>query len=206
VLNEAIWRFLFEPESWADPNALEALVWSDDQEILKRLGLKPTPRQWRQLINQSHRLSDIDLDLFAQRPAHRLLLLDLKSLRRLSLAACLLPFFGKVCRSMDGNFRRTSRLLFSEAELQRFDAQSSMAQTVRFSLPASQWREPERLIQSGMASLFEAIDASPVLHARAQLKFPPRYLDADNALSGLNAEHLELLCKVSLPDHPWLSL
>jgi hypothetical protein len=57
-----------------------------------------------------------------------------------------------------------------------------------------------------MASLFEAIDAPPVLLARAQLKFPPRYLEADKALLGLNAEHLELLCKVSLPDHPWLSL
>jgi hypothetical protein len=205
VLNDAIWRFLFEPEAWADPGALQSLVWSDDQEVLKRLGLTPDNRQWRQLIHETHRLSEIDLDLFQQKPAFRLLLLDLKSLRRLSLAACLLPFFGKICRSMDGNFRRTSRLLFSEAELQRFDNQAEQVSGMTFLLPSAVWREAERIIQSGMASVFDAIDAPAVLRARAQLRFPPRYLEADRALSGLNEEHLELLCTVSLPDLPWLS-
>ena len=189
-LNTRIAQYLFAPHRWAN-----------EQKVVATMQHKP------QFITQ---VSDGLIDLVAKsmKPdvlppffeefANRLVLLDKDEWEDLALCVALLPYSGKISRSMDGYFRSAVKNLISP------DVVSQVDQLQLEDKPslAGNWIDVSSLTQGAIASVMDACHWSEPVKDYTLLRFKEELPVAN--IKNLTISHIEVACKISLPNHSWL--
>jgi hypothetical protein len=147
---------------------------------------------------------ELPLNLLTGDLPGRLALLPRADWLRLGLCLALLPLRGQILRSMDGHFRRAVRQGLDEAVLAALD-QRAGGDAVRSLLGAGAWRTPAQVAAGGVvAALDQACDWPAPVRQRFELQFAAGELAQPPSVAGLDPHFLEIACKASWPDHPWL--
>jgi hypothetical protein len=201
---EPLDRFFFATEGWVQAAALDRLVGAGgtasagpatagDAAGLRRAVARALPPR---------RLSP---EMLTRDLRGRLALLPRADWLRLGLCLSALPFCGHILRSMDGHFRRAVRQALDEPALESLDRQDVAVGRVEFLLGPGAWRTPERVALGGMRAALEQACLWPdPVRERFLLQFGPDELALPPSVVGLNLHWLEIACKASLADHPWL--
>lgn len=203
ALGEPLERFVFAPHTWVRPRALarhlgasglaiEPAALGDGAGLRRVMGRVLPPRR-------------LDAALLTRNLRGRLALLPRADWLRLGLCISVLPFCGQIQRSMDGHFRRVVRQALDELTVQGLDAQAALGDRPVFLGGAGAWRTPDALAAGGLrAALEQACGWPDPVRTRFALQFEPEELEAPPSVGGLDMTWLEIACKASLPDHPWL--
>lgn len=202
ALREPLARFLFAPDTWVLPASLTALLGlADNPAPLARLDDAGV----RRVVARALPPRRLPLDLLTGDLQGRLALLDRAHWLRLGLCISVLPFCGRILKSMDGNFRRVVREALDERTLEALDRQADAVASIAFVLGPGAWRAPERVAAGGVRAALEQACLWPdPVRQRFLLQFGPDELSGPPSVGGLNQQCLEIACKASLPDHPWL--
>lgn len=196
-------RFLFGAPQWVHADALRArLDWPAEEPWGE-----PTlaPSQLQQLTERAAPVAGIDLLQLTRDWRARLALLDAQRWLELGFTLSVLPFCGHVQRSMDGNFRRALRDQFGVDAAALLDAQAGKGPPLQFKLGPGAWKRPELVAAGGVsAALLQVCDWGEAVRERFTLQFDPQILAAAPSVEGLDETWLEIACKLTLPDHPWL--
>ena len=121
----------------------------------------------------------------------------------------LLPFSGRIGRSMDGNFRRGIRTAFTEAQIEALDALSVDPALARgrpqFVAPSVIWKNMELVHAGGVCAILEQLCVWPAAIAQRTLwKFSSAQSLVKPIVTDIQPQHIEVLCKTLFPNHPWL--
>lgn len=203
LLRAPLERFVLAPHTWVRPRSLA-----------RHLGA-PDPAAWggapadaaglRRVLARALPPRRLDPGLLGRDLRGRLALLLRADWLRLGLCIAVLPFCGQIQRSMDGHFRRVVRQALDEAALQSLDQQGALAERPVFLAGAGAWRTPDLLAAGAVrAALEQACGWPDPVRERFALQFEPEELEAPPSVGGLDMTWLEIACKASLPDHPWL--
>lgn len=202
-LRQPLERFVFAPHTWVRPRSLA-----------RHLGA-PFPAAWgtanadaagvRRVMARALPPRRLDTSLLARDLRGRLALLPRTDWLRLGLCISVLPFCGQIQRSMDGHFRRVVREALGETALRDLDQYGAQAERPIFLAGAGAWRAPAALAAGGVRSALEQACGWPdPVRKRFALQFEPEELEAPPSVGGLDMTWLEIACKASWPDHPWL--
>lgn len=203
ALREPLERFFFAPHTWVRPRSLARHLGPDE----------PAPEQispghvasLQRVVARALPPRRLDAGMLGRDLRGRLALLPRADWLRLGLCISVLPACGQIQRSMDGHFRRVVRQALDEATLQSLDQQGVLAERPTFLAGAGAWRAPALLAAGGMRSAVEQACGWPdPVRERFALQFEPEELEAPPSVGGLDMTWLEIACKASLPDHPWL--
>lgn len=201
-------RFLFGASQWVSPAALRARV-----ESTHALSQNATPldlehlsaAQLQRLADRVAPIGDIELRRLTRDWHSRLALLDAQRWMDLGFTLSVLPFCGQVQRSMDGNFRRALRDQFGADAVALLDEQAGEGLAPKFLLGPGAWKHPQRVAAGGVrAAMTELCDWGGAVRQRFALQFDPHVLAAPPSVEGLDETSLEIACKLTLQDHPWL--
>jgi len=168
--------------------------------------------QVRQLATQkinADGIKEIDLKAFDHNIANKLALLTMDEWCLLGLGVALIPFIGRISRSMDGNFRRGIRTVLKEADIEALDALATddqfMSMKPNFLAPSMVWKNMDVVQAGGVNAILEQICSwPPAISDRTLWKFAATEKQVGPIVTGLQPQHIEVLCKTLLPNHPWL--
>ncbi len=201
-------RFLFGASQWVSPRALQEKI-----ELSQPAALNAVPLDLKSLSDeQIQRLADrvapigaIELRRLTRDWHARLALLDAQRWMDLGFTLSVLPFCGHVQRSMDGNFRRALRDQFGADAAALLDQQAGKGPALKFLLGPGAWKHPERVAAGGVrAAMTQLCHWGGAVRQRFALQFDPQVLAVPESVEGLNETSLEIACKLTLQDHPWL--
>lgn len=196
-------RFLFGTSQWVNAEALRTgLHWMSDAPLSSE---PPKPAQFQQLAERIAPVSGLHLEELTRDWHSRLALLDAKRWLDLGFTLSVLPFCGHVQRSMDGHFRRALREQFGADAAALLDEQAGKGPPLQFMLGPGAWKNPQLVAAGGVSAAFTYLcDWSDAVRDRFSLQFDPQILAASPSVSGLDKTWLEIACKLTLQDHPWL--
>ena len=189
-MNTRIAQYLFSPHQWADKERIVATVENKPESITQ------VSSAFVDLVAKS--LKPDVMPPFFQEFANRLVLLDKDEWEDLALCIALLPYSGKVTRSMDGYFRLAVKNLISP------DVASQVDALVLDSKPAlvGNWVDVSKLTFGAIASVIEACNWPKQVTKYTSLRFKEELPVAN--IKNLTLSHIEVACKISLPNHSWL--
>lgn len=208
--DQRLYGFLFDPAAGVQLDAVRALFSGSEQALLDKTA--SNDKQLRQLAAQKINaagIKEIDLKSFEHSIGNKLALLSMDEWRLLGLGAALLPSVGRISRSMDGNFRRAIRTVLKEADIEALDAlatdESLMSSKPNFLAPSMVWKNMDVVQAGGMKAILEQICSwPPAISDRTMWKFAATEKQVGPIVTGLQPQHIEVLCKTLLPNHPWL--
>lgn len=131
-----------------------------------------------------------------QHPHDRFLLLTLGEWLKIGFAASLTPY--SLTNTMDNRLKRLALSRLSEEQIQAMD-QMTVTRPVA-TMGRTTWDNPDALALSGIASIAQTLqwnDQVSSIHAQ-------RFVSAEPAVEQLNPMIVEELCKILLPELPWL--
>lgn len=196
-------RFLFGAAQWVQADALSAGLKLGQDDPLNSQPMSPP--QFQRLTDRVAPVAAIDLQGLTRDWHARLALLDAKRWLDLGFTLSVLPFCGHVQRSMDGNFRRALREQFGGDAAALLDEQAGKGPPLKFMLGAGAWKNPQLVAAGGVsAALSQLCDWGDAVRDRFILQFDPKILAATPSVDGLDKTWLEIACKLTLQDHPWL--
>lgn len=210
--DQRLYQFVFEPAADAPIEAVRSLFSEGEQALLSTLTHREQDLR-RLALKKLNRLSpvkDIRLATFETDSLNRLALLSMSEWRQLGLGVALLPFTGRIARSMDGNFRRGIRTALNESQIEAFDAlgvDAALASSrPQFIAPSVIWKNMELVFAGGVRSILEQVCAWPsTISERTLWKFSNALAPTINPIvTDIQPQHIEVLCKTLLPNHPWL--
>jgi hypothetical protein len=208
--DQRLYGFLFDPAAGVQVAAVRSLFSEPEQVLLDKNA--SSEAQLRQLATQKMNaagIQDIDLKSFEQSTANKLALLSIEEWRLLGLGVALLPSIGRIARSMDGNFRRGIRTILKEADIEALDALAAdegfMSIKPNFLAPSMVWKNMDIVQAGGINAILEQVCTWPkVVADRTLWKFTAAEKQVGPIVTGLQPQHIEVLCKTLLPNHPWL--
>lgn len=208
ALRDRVDDFLFSMERWVDPRALarycEAKSGTPAQGFEGDF-FKLSDVQKRRLISMYFPTKDMHLVNLTRDWRARLALLPASDWMKLGFAVSVLPFCGHVQRSMDGNFRRAVREAFAPTIWSELDVHTSASVDLQFLLGHGAWKTTSAVAAGGVRCAIEqACDWPEVVRKRVCLKLDPVVMEAPVSVRGLTPYWLEIACKITLQDHPWL--
>lgn len=208
--DQRLYGFLFNPAAGVQLDAVRALFSMPEQTLLDKCAANE--QQIRQLA--THKINaagikEIDLKAFDHSIANKLALLTMEEWRLLGLGVALLPSLGRIGRSMDGNFRRGIRTVLKEADIETLDALAAdeqfMTMKPNFLAPSMVWKNMDIVQAGGVNAILEQICSWPsAVSNRTLWKFAASEKQVGPIVTGLQPQHIEVLCKTLLPNHPWL--
>lgn len=210
-LDQRLYGFFFDPAAGVQIEAVRNLFDESERALLEKNSVNES--QWRALakekLNQLSAIDQISLQDFEGDIAHKLSLLDLDEWRLLGLGSSLLPYAGRIVRSMDGHLRRGIRTILKEPQIEALDALAQdpvlLANKPEFLAPSTVWKNIDLVIAGGRNAVLEQICHWPsAISVRTLWKFASSEQQVGSIVSGLQPQHLEVLCKILLPNHPWL--
>jgi len=210
--DQRLYQFVFEPAADAPIEAVRGLFSEGEQALLSTLTHREQDlRQVAlQKLNRLSPVKDIRLNTFQTDSVSRLALLSRSEWSQLGLGVALLPFIGRIARSMDGNFRRGIRTMLNESQIEAFDALSAEAALAssrpQFIAPSVIWKNMELVLAGGVRSILEQVCAWPTaISERTLWKFSIELSPSVKPIvTDIQPQHIEVLCKTLLPNHPWL--
>jgi hypothetical protein len=201
-------RFLFGASQWVSPGALRARIEATQAVPPNALPLdlqSLSAGQLQRLADRVAPIGDIELRRLTRDWHSRLALLDAQHWMDLGFTLSVLPFCGHVQRSMDGNFRRALRDQFGVDAAGLLDEQAGKGPALKFLLGPGAWKYPQRVAAGGVsAAMAQLCDWGGAVRQRFALQFDPQVLAAPASVEGLDETSLEIACKLTLQDHPWL--
>jgi hypothetical protein len=208
--DQRLYGFLFDPAAGVQLDAVRALFSAPEQALLDKSA--GNDKQVRQLAAQKINaggIKEIDLKTFEQSIANKLALLSMEEWHLLGLGVALLPSLGRIGRSMDGNFRRGIRTVLKEADVEALDALATdeqfMSMKPNFLAPSMVWKNMDVVQAGGVNAILEQICSWPAeISARTLWKFSATEKQVGPIVTGLQPQHIEVLCKTLLLNHPWL--
>ena len=208
--DQRLFGFLFDPAAGVQVSVVRSLFSESEQALLDKNA--SSEGQLRQFASQKMNalgIQDIDLKSFEQSTANKLALLSIEEWHLLGLGVALLPSIGRIARSMDGNFRRGIRTVLKEADIEALDALAAdeefMAMKPNFLAPSMVWKNMDVVQAGGINAILEQVCAWPkAVSDRTLWKFAASEKQVGPIVTGLQPQHLEVLCKTLLPNHPWL--
>ena len=208
--DQRLYGFLFDPAAGVHVATVRSLFSAPEQVLLDKNA--SSEAQLRQLATRKMNaagIQDIDLKSFEQSTANKLALLSIEEWRLLGLGVALLPSIGRIARSMDGNFRRGIRTVLKEADIEALDALAAdeefMSIKPNFLAPSMVWKNMDIVQVGGINAILEQVCAWPkVVADRTLWKFTAAEKQVGPIVTGLQPQHIEVLCKTLLPNHPWL--
>jgi len=208
--DQRLYGFLFDPAAGVQIAAVRSLFSESEQVLLDKN--PSTEAQLRQLASQKINaagIQNIDLKSFEQSTANKLALLSIEEWHLLGLGVALLPSIGRIARSMDGNFRRGIRTVLKEADIEALDALAADEQFVtmkpNFLAPSMVWKNMDVVQAGGINAILEQVCSWPkAITDRTLWKFAASEKQVGPIVTGLQPQHIEVLCKTLLPNHPWL--
>jgi hypothetical protein len=208
--DQRLYGFLFDPAAGVQIAAVRSLFSESEQTLLDKATSDEV--QLRKLAAQklnASGIAQIDLKDFEQNIANKLALLTVDEWRLLGLGVALLPSIGRIARSMDGNFRRGIRTVLKEADIEALDTlvTDEQLQIIKptFLAPSMVWKNMDVVQAGGINTILEQICAWPkVVSDRTLWKFAASEKQVGPIVTGLQPQHIEVLCKTLLPNHPWL--
>jgi hypothetical protein len=208
--DQRLYGFLFNPAAGVQLDAVRALFSVPEQALLEKTA--SSEAQLRQVAAQKMNaagIKEIDLASFEQSTTNKLALLTQDEWRLLGLGVALLPSLGRIARSMDGNFRRGIRTVLKEADIEALDALAIdtelMAGKPTFLAPSIVWKNMDIVHAGGINAILEQVCSWPKTIAdRTLWKFAASEKQVGPIVTGLQPQHIEVLCKTLLPNHPWL--
>jgi hypothetical protein len=157
------------------------------------------------LISAYFPARDIDFVDLTRDWRARLALLPASDWLRLGFAVSVLPFCGHIQRSMDGNFRRAVREAFGPTDWSDLDTHTAAPSELQFLLGPGAWKTTLLVAAGGVRCAIEqACDWPIVIRERVCLKLDPDVMETPVSVQGLTPNWLEIACKITLQDHPWL--
>ena len=210
--DQRLYQFVFEPAADAPIEAVRSLFSEGEQALLSMLTHREQDlrRLALQKINRLSPVKDIRLNTFETDIVSRLALLSMSEWSLLGLGVALLPFSGRIARSMDGNFRRGIRTVLNESQIEAFDAlavdPSVALSRPHFIAPSVIWKNMELVLAGGVRSILEQLCIWPtIISERTLWKFSIELAPTVKPIvTDLQPQHIEVLCKTLLPSHPWL--
>ena len=208
--DQRLYGFLFDPAAGVQLDAVRTLFSAPEQALLDKSA--GNDKQVRQLAAQKINaagIKEIDLKAFEQSIANKLALLTMEEWRLLGLGVALLPSVGRIVRSMDGNFRRGIRTILKESDIEALDALAAdeqfMTMKPSFLAPSMVWKNMDVVQAGGINAVLEQICSWPsAISDRTMWKFAATEKQVGPIVTGLQPQHIEVLCKTLLPNHPWL--
>jgi len=208
--DQRLYGFLFDPAAGVQIAAVRTLFNESEQALLDKNA--STEAQLRQLASQKINaagIQNIDLKSFEQSTANKLALLSIEEWHLLGLGVALLPSIGRIARSMDGNFRRGIRAVLKEADIEALDALAAdeqlMTMKPNFLAPSMVWKNIDVVQAGGIKAILDQVcDWPKVVSDRTLWKFAASEKQVGPIVTGLQPQHIEVLCKTLLPNHPWL--
>jgi hypothetical protein len=197
--DQRLYGFLFDPAAGVQLDVVRTLFSASEQALLDQNASNEV--QFRKLATQKINaagIKAIDLNAFNETIANKLALLTMEEWRLLGLGVALLPSIGRIARSMDGNFRRGIRTVLKESDIEVLDAlvadEQLMALKPNFLAPSVVWKNIDVVQVGGINAILD----------RTLWKFPASQKQVGPIVTGLQPQHIEVLCKTLLPNHPWL--
>jgi hypothetical protein len=203
ALRQPLERFLFDGVGWSRPRALARLANAHEATMVPGFGSDAAAlgRTLARLLPPRR----LDIELLSRELRGRLALLPRGDWLRLGLCVAVLPFCGQILRSMDGHFRRVVQQALDESALSGLEGQAAVPERPVFLGGPGAWRSADRLAAGGVRAALEQVCMWPdPIRQRFDLQFEPEELDVPASVGGLNMTWLEIACKASWPDHPWL--
>ena len=201
-------RFLFGMVPSVNAEALAAWVATVlvPREPQSRLAVEQLGfGQVEQLLARVAPIHGIALTRLTRDWQSRLALLPPSEWFKLGFTLSVLPFCGHAQRSMDGNFRRALRDNLGPEGATVLDQYAGRGRELEFLLGAGAWKNPELVATSGVRAAFEQVCPwGEPIRRRFLLQFSPRVFEGPASVAGLDETWLEIACKISLQDHPWL--
>jgi len=209
--DQRLYRFVFEPAADAPIEAVRALFSEAEQGLLLKLTEREEDLRTLaiQKLNRLSPVKDIHLNTFEVDIANKLALLSMSEWNQLGLGVALLPFSGRIARSMDGNFRRGIRTAFSETQIEALDAltvdPALASDRPQFVAPSVIWKNMGLVHAGGVCAILEQLCVWPPEIAHRMLwKFSSAQSRVQAIVTDIQPQHIEVLCKTLLPNHPWL--
>jgi hypothetical protein len=208
--DQRLYGFLFDPAAGVQVPAVRSLFSVSEQALLDKNASNET--QLRKLAAgklNAGGITQIDLKSFEQSIGNKLPLLTTDEWHLLGLGVALLPFVGRIARSMDGNFRRGIRTVLEEADIEALDAleadEQLQSMRLNFLAPSVVWKNIDVVQAGGINAILEQLCTWPkVVTDRTLWKFTATEQKVGPIVTGLQPQHIEVLCKILLPSHPWL--
>jgi hypothetical protein len=208
--DQRLYGFLFDPAAGVQVAAVRSLFSESEQAFLNNVASNEI--ELRKLAAQklnAKGIKELDLKAFEQNIANKLALLAMDEWHLLGLGVALLPSVGRIARSMDGNFRRGIRTVLKESDIEALDALAAdeqfMIMKPNFLAPSMVWKSMDVVQAGGVNAILEQICTWPQeISHRTLWKFAATEKQVGPIVTGLQPQHIEVLCKTLLPNHQWL--
>lgn len=208
-LLERVGHFLFQAHQWVNPQAFIHQYTAHTgvlDEKYRSMCAQIPPSQWPDLIAKIAPIKAIDSHRICQDWRSRLVLLPESDWLNLGLMVSVLPLRKNVHDSMDGHFRRVLRQHFSLDSLTLI-TESEVPESFQTLSPAGSWRNPDQMSAAGVRAVWDHVqDWDAPVRTRCALRFDPWVLDTPSSVTNLTSDILEVACKITFQDHPWLWL
>jgi hypothetical protein len=160
-------------------------------------------------LNQKSPVAQVPVQAFADKLSLKLALLNPAEWQLLGVGVALLPSIGRIARSMDGNFRRAIRTVLQESQIEGLDAlaknEALTGVSFVFQAPSTVWKNMSLVQAAGVQAILQEVCEWPSeVSERALWKLPVSEQATSPIVTGLTIESIEALCKILLPNHPWL--
>jgi hypothetical protein len=207
--DQRLYGFIFDPAAGVSTQAVLSLFDGTQQALLVNANEQQLRRLATLKINRNYPIKELPLANFAESITQKLPLLTMQEWRLLGLGVALMPFVGRIARSMDGNFRRGIRTVLNEVEVEALDGLTNDTELMSikpvFQAPSTVWKNMEIVHTAGIQAIQEQLCQWPESVAvRTLWKFTSAENKTGSIVTGLKSQHIEALCRILLPDHPWL--
>lgn len=191
-----LYRLLWEPSEWLDHQQLKGLMTDRARLLWEQKGLQLSNGYLRFLMQKT--TGSLSPEQFSN-TATRLCLLTKEEQERLAFGVAVLPLAGQLSKHLDGHLRRSLSKHCQASEIIQLDALKDETSVIS-ALPAHAWRDEPQVIERALMSL-EQLQTEP--HATLW-RWHRAPLTAPSAVVYLTLEDVKKLCKILLPDLPWL--
>lgn len=203
ALRQPLARFVLDGVGWVRPRALARLTGANQAALRPDFG--GDGAALGRTLARALPPRRLDLELLGRDLRGRLALLPREDWLQLGLCIAVLPSCGGIRRSMDGHFRRVVQRALDESALTNLEERAEVPDRPAFLGGPGAWRAADRMAAGGVRAALEQVCVWPdPVRQRFELQFEPEELDVPPSVGGLNMTWLEIACKASWPDHPWL--